>query len=158
MSNNIAIAMYGDSRGYPQLGFNMSAMMDTLPEMGHRPHPQVSHQNDRFAGAMGGMSPYGLPNFPAPPYPIRTPQYPAPNQGYGQMQAPERSFTGAPSPLDSSFFQNIQLPYMYYSGQPSLSSHYPMTAPYNQQAGQEYGVEHARRLLHTGYGPNSRPG
>ena len=154
-----------------QSSFNMSNMAGALPDYQDHGHPQPPQQDSqRYSNAMGGPSNFGLQHFQgqstnrtANLYPHHT-QYTdsyqeaaAIAQVYGQMQAAQRSYSGGPSPIqtsypNASYFQNPQQQYMYYSGQPGQFGHMAPPSPFNQHFG-HYGFDAANRAYSSSLPP-----
>ena len=163
-------AGYAMGRGPSPTAFNMSSMAGALADQQQSRGPsQTSHpDSQRYLFGIGGLSQYGPQQFQGQPplnaanYPLHPSQYAssyqeaaAAAQAYAQIQAAQRTFSGGPSSVQSSysnapFLQNHQQQYSYYAGQYAQAGPAAGHAPFNQGLGQ-YGTEISGRSFHSGY-------
>ncbi|KAG8525399.1 uncharacterized protein KY384_009043 [Bacidia gigantensis] len=119
-------------RETPPNNFNMLGMSATLPAYPRGASQVFSQDSQRFAPSMGSMANYGAQNmqgqpaFNAVPYSMHPSQFAHSFQDtaamYQQMQSGHRSYSGGPSPVQSSFpsgsyIQGSQSHYPYFTGQ-----------------------------------------
>ena len=166
-------ASHPNRRGSFQSNFNMASMVGALPDYQSHPGSQTSHpESQRYPGAVSGQSLYNPQQYPGqsafnPNNPQTHPSQYADSyqeaaalaQAYGQMQAAQRSYSGGPSPIQSSYpnasyFPNAQQQYLYYPGQMSQFGQMAPPSPFGQALG-HYGTDMGTRTYHSGYPPGN---